>query len=308
MHSHTETLKLMGNRFEFTAVAGTLSECRRAVAEGIQEVQRIERLLTTFSDDSATALINRAAGLAPVKVTPEVFSLIQRACKISALTQGAFDISYGGIDRRFWNFDTNMAALPLPHEAMVATRLVNYRNILLDPLAHTVCLREAGMRIGFGGIGKGYAADRAKQAMWRCSSQGGVVNAAGDLTAWGQQASGQPWSIGIADPEAKNRLFSQFEINDLSVATSGDYEKYVVVEGQKYSHTIDPKTGMPAKGLSSVTIFCSSAELADALTTPVIVMGVEVGLHFINQLQGVEAVIVDSDHHIHCSRHINITT
>jgi thiamine biosynthesis lipoprotein len=303
---HRKVLKLMGNRFEFTVVDEEASHATALIEEAIEEIRRIERLLTTFSDDSQTNLINRHAGIAPVPVDKEVFSLIQRSIRISALTQGVFDISYGGIDKKLWNFDETMTALPDAETARQLVRLINYRNIILDEKDCTVFLKEKGMRIGFGGIGKGYAAERAKWVLQQKGVQRGVVNAAGDLTAWGYQPNGQPWTIGIADPDSIHHPFSSFAITDMAVATSGNYEKYVMTAGKKYSHTIDPKTGLPVSGIKSVTIICPNAEIADAMATPVMIMGVQVGLNMINQLQNMACVIIDDNNKIFTSNNINL--
>jgi thiamine biosynthesis lipoprotein len=304
--SHSKSLKLMGNQFELTAVHESLEVCKQAIEIGILEVRRIEALLTTFSEDSFTASINKNAGVSPIQVPDEVFYLIERCQRISNLTQGAFDITYGSVDKKYWNFDTKMTQLPDPKIAKKAVKLVDYRNLVLDAKEKTVFLKNKGMRIGFGGIGKGYAAEMAKKVMIAKGAEIGVVNAAGDLTAWGNQINGRPWTIGIADPNHKQNLFSQFEISNKSVATSGDYEKYVIIDGKRYSHTIDPVTGMPAQGLKSVTIICQNAELADALTTPLIVMGRDAGLHMINQLNGVEAIIIDQNDKIYYSKNVKI--
>jgi thiamine biosynthesis lipoprotein len=304
--TYSKSLKLMGNQFEFTAIHASHDICMHAVDKGIQEVQRIEQLLTTFSNDSITALINKNAGISPVQVPEEVFQLLVRCQRISVLTQGAFDITYGSVDKKYWNFDTKMTQLPDPRLAKKAVKLVDFRNLILDAEKKTVFLKRQGMRIGFGGIGKGYAAEMAKKVMMSSGAESGVVNAAGDLTAWGHQINGKPWTIGIADPNHKQHLFSQFEISNKSVATSGDYEKFVVIDGKSYSHTIDPKTGMPAQGLKSVTIICANAELADALTTPVIVMGREAGLHLIDQMVGVEAILIDDNDKMYYSKNVKI--
>jgi len=261
-------------------------------------------LLTTFSESSQTNLINRNAGIRPVKVDLEVLELIARSKKISELTQGAFDISYGSVDKRFWNFDQHMDSLPDPVEAKKQVQLINYKNIELDEAGQTVFLKEKGMRIGFGGIGKGYAADRAKGVLLEKGVQSGIVNAAGDLTAWGNQPNGHPWTIGIADPNALREAFSYLEVSNLSIATSGNYEKYVMIGGKKYSHTINPKTGMPVNGIKSVTILSPSAEFSDAMATPVMVMGTKVGLNMINQIKGVGCIIVDDDDIVHTSKNI----
>jgi thiamine biosynthesis lipoprotein len=170
-----------------------------------------------------------------------------------------------------------------------------------------VFLKEKGMRIGFGGIGKGYAAEMAKHLLKHNGVENGVVNAAGDLTAWGNQPNGKPWTIGIANPDAKHAAFSHLNITNVSVATSGNYEKYAIINGKKYSHTIDPKTGLPVNGIKSVTIICTNAEIADAMATPVMIMGIKAGLNMINQIKGIACIIIDDDNRIHTSENIHLT-
>ena len=303
---YKKVLKLMGNRFEISVVADDESWANECIALAVEEIRRIERLLTTFDESSQTNLINRNAGTAPVKVDKEVFDLIKRSKKISELTQGAFDISYGSIDKRLWNFDNTMTTLPDRHTAKRLVRLINYKNILLDKEHCTVFLKEKGMRIGFGGIGKGYAAEMAKSILKQKGITSGIVNAAGDLTAWGYQPGGKPWTIGIANPDSARQAFSFLEITDTSVATSGNYEKYILVDGKKYSHTIDPKTGLPVIGIKSVTIICPNAEIADAMATPVMIMGIKVGLDLINQIKGVAGIIVDDNDIIYTSKNIQL--
>src|SRR5258708_11578775 len=159
---YKKVVKLMGNRFEISVVADDELLANECIAEAVEEIRRIERLLTTFDESSQTNLINRNAGIVPVKVDREVFDLVKRSKKISDLTQGAFDISYGSIDKRLWNFDKTMTSLPDPQTAKQLVRLINYRNVILNKGNCSVFLKEKGMRIGFGGIGKGYAAERAK--------------------------------------------------------------------------------------------------------------------------------------------------
>ena len=299
-------LKLMGNYFEFSAVSSHERQANKCIESAIQEVRRLETLLTTFNESSQTNRINAAAGIKPVHVDKEVLDLIDRSLKISALTQGAFDITYGSIDKRLWNFDLNMQTLPDEATARATVPLINYRNIILDRSEQTVFLKEKGMRIGFGGIGKGYAADRAKATMIQAGIESGIVNAAGDLTVWGQQPSGEPWTIGIADPDKKDMPFASMILSDISVATSGNYEKYVMIGGRRYSHTIDPKTGYPVQGIKSVSIICRNAEIADAMATPVMVMGIKAGLHLINQVKDIACIIVDDDGVVHTSKNIHI--
>lgn len=297
--------RLMGNAFEITVVGENESVAYRHIDAAITEIQRIEKLLTTFNEGSQTHLINENAGIMPVKVDREVFDLIERSLKISQITDGYFDISYGGIDKSFWNFDREMKKLPNPEIILSQLKLVDYRNILLNREMQTVFLKEKGMRIGFGGIGKGYAAEMARRVLIRRGVISGVVNASGDLTTWGTQANGKPWTIGIADPDNAKQPFSYMNITDMAVATSGNYEKFVTIEGKKYSHTINPKTGMPVSGIKSVTVICPNAEIADAMATPITIMGIQAALNMVNQIHQLECIIIDDDNKIYSSQNIN---
>jgi FAD:protein FMN transferase len=300
-------LKLMGNHFELSVVSDNESWAEEKIDLGVEEIRRIEKLLTTFKDDSETNLINRNAGIQPVHVSEEVFRLIERCKRISSFTQGAFDISYGSIDKRLWNFDKTMTSLPDLNLAKQMVRLINHQNIILDHEHQTVFLKEEGMRIGFGGIGKGYAAEMAKRIMKNAGVTSGIVNASGDLAAWGYQPDGKPWTIGIVHPDAAHLPFSYLNVTDMAVATSGNYEKFVMINGVKYSHTINPRTGLPVRGIKSVTIISPNAELCDALATPVTIMGVIAGIHLINQLKGIECIIIDDDNHLYTSKNIRLS-
>jgi FAD:protein FMN transferase len=299
-------LKLMGNHFTFSVVSQDEDAALSAIDAAVAEVQRIESLLSTYREESEVNQINRNAGIAPVVVSTEVFDLIERSLRISALTQGAFDITFGSIDKSLWNFDTTMTSLPDGETMKKQVRLINFRNIIYERSNRTVMLREKGMRIGFGGIGKGYAADRAKAIIQRMGFSSGIVNAAGDLTVWGTQPSGEPWTIGIADPDQRSSPFASITLSDVSVATSGSYEKFAMINGKRYSHTIDPRTGYPVSGIRSVTIICKHAEVADAMATPVMVMGKDAGLDLINQMKGIACIIITDDNVIYSSKNINL--
>ena len=299
------TCKLMGNMFSFSVVASDSQWADHCIDLAIEEIKRIEALLTTFKDDSQTNQINNAAGLQPVVVDREVFNLIERSIRISELTQGAFDISYGSIDKKLWNFDQTMTSLPDPLVAKKMVRLINYRNIVLDPSNSSAFLKHKGMRIGFGGIGQGYAADRGKELLIDLGVKSGVVNASGDLVVWGNQVDGKPWTIGIADPDTKIP-FSSIPLKGMAIATSGNYEKFVSINGKRYSHTIDPKTGLPVSGIKSVSVISPMAELSDALATPVMVMGLKAGIDMINQMKGVACIVIDDNNKMFTSTNISI--
>ena len=304
---HQQVIKLMGNRFEISVVSDNVNFAKHNIEQAIIEIQRIEKLLTTFNDESQTNLINKNAGIKHVKVDKEVIELIQRSKKISDLTQGAFDITYGSIDKRLWNFDKKMTALPPPEIAKKMVRLINYKNIEIDETNNTILLKEKGMRIGFGGIGKGYAAEQAKKIMQQNGVENGIVNASGDLSVWGFQPNGKPWTIGIANPNHTNEYFSSVELSNTSIATSGNYEKFVIIDGKKYSHTINPKTGLPITGIKSVTVITPNAEFADAIATPISIMGIEVGLNLVNQLHQVECIIINDSNQVFTSNNIKLS-
>lgn len=296
----------MGNRFEITVEAKTATETDFFLKKAVEEIARIEALLSTYQETSETNLINKNAGLKPVKVSDEVFSLIKRSKKISEITDGTFDITYGSIDQRFWNFDTEMTELPDEVLARKSIALIDYRNIILNTEEKTVFLKNKGMRIGFGGIGKGYAAEKTKNLLKNLGVKAGIINASGDLSCWGIPENGKPWTIGIAHPDFSDLPFSTLEVTDLSVATSGNYEKFVMIDGKRYSHTINPKTGFPVHGIKSVTVISPNAEISDALATPITILGTEKGLALINQLKDIECIIIDDDNKFYYSEKIKI--
>lgn len=306
MQSYSRSLKLMGNNFTLTVVDDDEVAAQHHIDAAVAEISRIEQLLTTFKPDSQTNQINANAGIAPVVVDREVFELIERSVAISGLTQGAFDLTYGSIDKSLWNFDKSMTALPSAATALEMVHLINYKNIVLDQTNSSVFLKEKGMRIGFGGIGKGYAAERARKILIDRKVTSGIINASGDLTTWGNQPNGNPWTIGIANPDYPQKAFSYIDISDKAVATSGNYEKFVMIGGKKYSHTIDPKTGLPISGIKSVTVISNNAEFADAMATPIAVMGIEAGLYLIDQIPNLYCIIIDDHNKIYTSKNINL--
>lgn len=305
--SYTKVVKLMGSRFEITVVAEDELKSENYIEIAIAEISRIEKLISEWDSKSQTSEINRQAGIQAVKVDQELFNLIKRSLQISKLTQGAFDISYASMDK-IWQYDGSMKSMPTPEEIKKSVEKVGYQYIKLDEINSTVFLLKSGMKIGFGAIGKGYAADKTKALLMSLDVKSGIINASGDLNSWGKQPNGESWKVGITNPLNKEKVFSWMPIDNSAVVTSGNYEKYVEFNGIKYSHIINPRTGYPAVGLNSVTIFNKSAELADALATAVFVMGLETGLDFINQLEGVECIIIDAGNKIHSSKNIKLNT
>ena len=295
----------MGSRFDITVVAKDQEQGDAYIDLAIAEITRIEHLISSWDPNSQTAAINRAAGKNPVKVDPELLNLIKRAIGISKLTDGAFDISYASMDK-LWKFDGSMTQMPTEEAIKASVSKVGFQNIILDNAASTVFLKKEGMKIGFGAIGKGYAADRAKALLIEKGVVSGIINASGDMNTWGFQPNGNPWKVAITNPLDKNKVFALLPVINSAVVTSGNYEKFVTFKGTRYTHIIDPRTGYPATGIISATVFAPKAELADALATSVFVMGIEVGLNRINQLPDIECIIIDQTGKIFKSDHIEI--
>ena len=295
----------MGSDFEITVVENNISNANYFIDLAIKEISRIESLISSWDKNSQTSLINNSAGIRPVQVDKELFELISRSIKISALTQGAFDISYAPMDK-LWYFDKEMEKLPTAQQIAQSVSKVGYENIIINEKKRTVFLNKKGMKIGFGAIGKGYAADKAKDILIQNDVKSGIINASGDLTAWGQKPSGDDWMVAVVNPLNKNKVFSWLPIKNSSIVTSGNYEKFITVDGKSYSHIIDPRTGYPSEGILSVTIISQNAELADALATSVFVLGTDIGIDMINQLKNVECIIINSDNKIIKSNNIQI--
>ena len=297
----------MGSRFDITVVANSQETGDRYLHMAIGEITRIEKIISSWDPQSETSEINRNAGIRPVIVSKELFQLIVRACSVSKLTEGAFDISYASMDA-LWKFDGTMKKKPSAAQIKASVKNVGFENIELNKEINSVFLKNKGMKIGFGAIGKGYAADRARSLLQSKGVKGGLINASGDLNAWGKQANGNDWMVAITNPMNKKKAFSWMPVNNSAIVTSGNYERFVIFEDLRYAHIIDPRTGMPSTGIQSVTVFTKNAELADALSTALFVMGVTTGLDFANQLKGVECVFVDDDNQLHRSENIQFNT
>jgi thiamine biosynthesis lipoprotein len=296
--------KLMGSAFEFIVAAASDRVGEDALNAGIEEVKRIEALLTEFNEASETSLINRNAGIASITVSEETYQLIQRSRDISKLTNGAFDIT-AGVLKKLYNFKGEHFILPDKSSIREALEKTGYKKIQLTS-PDKVLLTVKGMRIGFAAIGKGYAADKVKRSLQKLGIESGVINASGDLTAWGTRPNGEPWKTGIAHPDDPGRILLWLPLNGSSIATSGNYIQYFDVNGTRYSHNIDPVSGYPVKGIKSVSIVSPGAELSDALATAVTVMGVKAGLHLIDQLPQTHCVIVDDQNKVYTSKKISV--
>jgi thiamine biosynthesis lipoprotein len=294
---------LLGSPFEILVVANDSVAGNNYCDLAIKEVKRIENIISDWIPTSQVSKINDNAGIKPVQVDEELFFLIDRSLKISELTNGAFDISFASMDK-IWKFDGSMKDMPSKEAIKNSVANVGFRNIQLNYDSLTVFLKNKGMKIGLGGIGQGYIADQIKIKLVNAGCTNGLVNVSGDINAWGYQPNGEAWSVGIVNPLNKNKVFAIFPLMNSSVETSGNYEKYVTFNKIRYSHIIDPRTGLPATGIISVSVFTKQTEVADAIATGVFVLGVDKGLNLINKINGVECIIVDEFGKIHYSENI----
>lgn len=293
----------MGTEIEITASAEDETLINTAVDKALKEMERIEKEMSEWQEGTPVSEINKKAGREAVPVSEELFKVMEAAQKISRLTDGAFDISWASF-RGVWNFAKGKEHVPSRDEVSKRLPLINYKNIELDEKGKTVFLKKEGMAIGLGGIAKGYAVDRAMQILADSGVRNAIVKAGGDIRIQGND-EGKPWEIGIQHPREKGKLLARLPLTNISVSTSGDYERFFVRDGIIYHHIMDPKTGYPAGGCQSVTILAPDTMTSDALSTAVFVLGPEKGMKLIKNLPGIEGIIVDSKGEIRYSAGIS---
>ena len=268
---------LMGSQFQITIVSADSLTANTQIDLAIAEIERIENLISEWRPHTQVSEVNQNAGIKPVKVDKELFDLTKRALDYSKISNGAFDISTAAMDR-VWKFDGSMTEKPSEESIKKSIEKVGYQHIILDSVKSTIFLAKKGMKIGFGSIGKGYAADKGRELLKSLGVECGIVNASGDIATWGMQANSKPWKIGIKNPFKRHGIAKILKLKESALATSGSYEKYAEIDGVRYAHIINPKTGYPSTGLTSVTIYGPSAEFANALSTSIMVLGEKEGM------------------------------
>lgn len=291
----------MGTRVTLTVWGHDEATVDLAAQEVFAEFKRVDRLMTSWLDDSDVSRINAAAGGKPVRVGEEVLGVIQKALEVARASNGAFDITVGAF-RGLWKFDQDIdGTIPNPADVRARLPLVGYRNVIVNGKKSTVRLRRKGMRITLGGIAKGYAVDRAVKLMHQRNLQNFIIQAGGDLYAAGRRGD-RPWRVGIRDPRgARDAIFALAEIQDATFSTSGDYERAVVKDKVRYHHILDPSTGFPAAKSRSVTVMTGDAITADVWSTALFVLGAEEGMKLVEKMPGIEAVFVDANNKVHVS-------
>jgi len=268
-----------------------------AIDAVMAEMHRIDRAMSPHKPDSELSRINRDAAAKPVPISAEMARLLSRANHFSTLSGGAFDISYAAVGCLFdYRLRTRPNAAALAH----ARTLVGYRGLLLDMAARTVRFEREGMRIDLGGFAKGHAIDNAALILQHRGIRHAMVSAGGDSRVIGDRR-GRPWTIGIRDPRRPGEMSALLPLEDTSISTSGDYERYFEADGERFHHLIDPTTGRSPRSVHSVTVLAEDGLTTEALSKCVFVLGVEKGLRLIESQRGVDAVVVDACGALHYS-------
>ncbi len=288
----------MGSTLTLTAWTADEPAAKAAFNDVFDEFARLEQLMSTWLPGSDVSRINRDAGVRPVPAGPEVREVLTTARQISEWTGGKFDVTFGAL-AGLWKFDHDKDNL-IPDMGEVRRRLplIDYRAVQIDEAAGTVFLRRKGMSVHLGGIGKGYAVDRAAEILRLRGLRAFVVQSGGDIYVGGLK-DGKPWRLGVQDPRGPaNRSFAELDLSDGTFSTSGDYERSFIKDGKRYHHILDPATGEPARGARSVTIVANRAVLADGLSTGVFILGPDAGMALIERLPDVEGIIVSEKNEV----------
>jgi FAD:protein FMN transferase len=302
--SHTEARLVedervsMGSPVHLSAWTADPVRARAAFAAAFDEFDRLDAMMTVWREDSDVLRVNAAAGRRPVAVQPEVREVLRVARQVSEWTGGKFDVTFGAL-AGLWKFDHDQDNV-VPDPAAVRGRLplIDYTQVVVDDNAGTVFIRRPGMSIHLGGIGKGYAVDRAAAILRQAGLTDFMIQAGGDLYAGGRRGD-RPWRLGIRDPRgAADKSFAMLDISDATFSTSGDYERFFLRDGRRYHHILDPDLGEPARASRSVTVVSERAILADAVAKGIFILGPDAGMALVEKLPGIEAVIVGAGNEI----------
>ena len=286
----------MGALVSITAVGRTQEEATAAITAGFQEVKRLEQLLSTWIPDSELSQVNAAAGRSPVRVSLETMVLVRKSLQVAEMTEGAFNIAIGpAVDA--WNISAE-PRLPTAEELAALKPLIDLQHVHTDVWERTIYLEKPGMRVDVGGIGKGYAADQAVLVMKKAGAVAGVVALSGDIKGFGRLPDGGAFRVGIQHPRKEGEIITEIDLQDEAISTAGDYERFFEKDGIRYHHILDPNTLQPARGCQSVSVIAKEGIWADGLDTGIFVLGAERGMELVEQLEDVEAIIVDRDGHV----------
>ena len=284
-----EKTKLMMGTIVQIKVYNKLQNIEQIIEKAFAAMENVNKLASNYIDSSQISIINREAHKFFLEIDPSLFKIIEQSQQISDMTEGAYDITISPL-LKLWNYNDPNPQLPSEEEIKRASMFVNYKNVLLKK--NKIKFTKQGMRIDLGGIAKGYAVDKAMKVLLKHGIKDALIDAGGDFSAISGDLTKGKRKVWIKHPRQKDRLFGYFHIDNGSVATSGDYERFFFVDSVRYHHIINPKTGYPANESISVTIKAYSAMMADALATAVFLIGPEKGINLINQFDDVEGIII----------------
>lgn len=301
---YTRGLKLMGSQFSIKLVETSKAKAEKMTGKAIKEIQRLESKLSEFIPASEISQINISAGKRTVKLSKEVYDLLLQCQYLSEITSGAFDITTATA-KSLYDFDRNSHSHPCQQLIDNSSHSINYKYLDLDKANHAF-LQKQGAKISLAAIGKGYAAEKAKDLLLNERIESGVINASGDIAAWGINLEEQPWWVGIIDPNDTSQVLFKIPLNNRSISTSGNQFQFFTSEGIRYSHTLNPQTARPLCGIKSVSILHPSATISDALATAVNVIGEEKGIQFVNALKNTSCIIINDQNEVFSSSDIEI--
>ncbi|MFI5222892.1 MAG: FAD:protein FMN transferase [Nitrospirales bacterium] len=289
----------MGTLVSITVVARNEAVAHAAATVGFAEIRRLEELLSTWISTSELSRINASAGIKPIHVSTETLTVVHRAMQAAEMTDGGFNIAIGPAVEA-WSV-TDGQRIPAESELNALRPLVDLQAVHVDVQKQTIYLDKAEMRIDVGGIGKGYAADQAVEALRRAGAIAGVVALSGDIKTFGRMPGGKKFPVGIQHPRKDGSVLAWIDLEDEAISTAGDYERFFERDGVRYHHILDPRMLQPAHRCQSVTVVAREGIWADGLDTGIFVMGVELGMQLVEALPNVEAIIVDAEGHVHVS-------
>ena len=285
------TESIMGTEVTVTVVAKSSAEADSALEAAMTEIRRFDQMMSLYKDSSEITKVNLAAGKQPVPVSPEMIEVVENGARVSRLTNGAFDVTIGPLVV-LWQMRLKEGRTPTDKEILNVLPRVNYRTIVIDKKASTLFLTKPNMIMDFGGIAKGYAADKAAELLRKRGIENAVVAIAGDIRVLGRRQDGSPWRIGVQHPREKEKLLTVLDLSDKYISTSGDYERFKIIGKKRYHHILDPRTGKPSKGMASVTLICDRGSIGDPLTTALFIVGADKGMKIVKAL-GYEAIFED---------------
>ena len=305
---------LMDTFVTITVVSNSENSAGKAIDNAFSEIERLEKLSNFFSSESEVSRINKNAGILEVKVSPDILDILDKALYVSEKTEGAFDVTIGPV---ITLYDFHKKIKPEESAVKKNLSLVNYRELIIDRNKSAAFLKKRGMLIDLGGISKGYAADKAVEALKRNRINSGLVSVAGDIKAFGLKPDGKPWKIGIRNPRIppnpplvkggkggfSDDVMATIELNDMAISTSGDYERCFILDGKRYHHLLSPRTGYPAEGCQSVSVITKECAFTDAFATGIFILGPGKGLKVLGKM-GFDGIIVDSQGKVHTTPNI----